>query len=530
MSFSDANNPTYPSPHRISIPESTKDIKFTCNLPECVWIISSHNYTITTFSYNIQELAPEFNGNISLFVTTSTVAYYTARVSIQVTPQLFLIKNISTIMSIAAVITIFSVILILLCGTCICLCRKRNTTALTKGGVDVEGDTIHAIVIQDEQIAVEETIKNSETISVRSVTIMPKTGPDQQEIENIVILNNNTTELHIAVQENTHTENGNDAEEVIYEDMSETGGVSPENTTYENRDEFTGNIPEQNIHMMHRNYFNSENEENSLFHAEFRKLIQGCPRGDNPRIPLLFEHTRVVLDGNRNYIDASWIENYHFIATIHPTRETYRNFLQMIYQTEASMVVMLSTKEKLVDIINGKSENVCYWPTNDKSIKCDEFLATLIKFTLTDTFMEREISMRNTQVGKVHNFTHCIFTLWDEDSTLLELPSAVALLNRILLQKQDASNSPIIIHCQDGVCKTGIILTVLKSIEELKLRKSTSIFHSVNNLRGQRMSMVPTLVSIVCEYVRKISGKNSTQFRILNWMLYFSIILQHIYV
>ena len=76
-----------------------------------------------------------------------------------------------------------------------------------------------------------------------------------------------------------------------------------------------------------------------------------------------------------------------------------------------------------------------------------------------------------------------------------------ASMNSKLRLGASKSNSPIIIHCQDGVCKTGIILTVLKSIEELKLRKSTSIFHSVNNLRGQRMSMVPTLVSIVCEYV-----------------------------
>ena len=146
--------------------------------------------------------------------------------------------------------------------------------------------------------------------------------------------------------------------------------------------------------------------------------------------------------------------------------------------------------------------------------------------------MEQKISMKNTQVGKVHNFTHCIFALWDENSSLLELPSAVALLNRILLQKQDANKSPIIIHCQDGICKTGIILTFLNSIQELMLRKSTSIFHSVNILCRQRMGMVPTLVSIVYEYVRtmllpqysKISKQNGTQFweaMILNWMLFF---------
>ena len=426
-------------------------------------------------------------------------------------------------MSIAAVIALFSVILILWCGTCICLCRKRNTTVLANGRVDVEGDIIHAIDIQDGQIAVEKKIENSEKISVRSVTIMPKTGPDQKEIESIFVPNNNATVLHLAVQENSYTENGNDAEEVIYEDMSETGGMSPEDTTYENRImiECPSYISVQDIPMIYQHYVDSEKEENSLFLTEFRKLKQERPNGDDPRIPLLVEHTRVVLDGRRNFINASWIENCHFIATIHPTRQTYRNFLQMIYQTEASMVVMLSTKEKLVDIINGKSENVCYWSGSDHFIRCGEFLTTLINSTLSDAFMEREISMRNTRVGKVHNFTHCIFALWDEDSTLLELPSAVALLNRILLQKQDASNSPIIVHCRDGVCKTGIILTVLKSIEELKLRKSTSIFHSVNNLRGQRMRMVPTLVSIVCEYVRKF-----WEAMILNWMLYFPITLQ----
>ena len=221
----------------------------------------------------------------------------------------------------------------------ICLCRKRN--ALANGGVDVEGDIIHGIVLQDEQIAGEEAI------SVRSVTRVSKTGPDQQEIEDIVIPNNNTTMLLIAVQDNIHIENRNDAEEIVYEDMSVIGGVSRESRAYENRivSKFPGYISAQNTPMMYQHYVDSEKEENSLFRAEFQKLKQKRPKGDNPRIPFLFEQTRVVLDGKRDYIDASWIENCHFIATIHPTKETHRNFLQMIYQTEASMVVMLTQKE-----------------------------------------------------------------------------------------------------------------------------------------------------------------------------------------
>ena len=211
-----------------------------------------------------------------------------------------------------------------------------------------------------------------------------------------------------------------------------------------------------------------------------------------------FDGNRIVL--NSPYFDcdynASWVESYQFIATIHPTKETHRDFLQMIYQTEANLVIMLTTRKEKGKIISGISQNVCYWPKKDESIECEPFLTTLINSTETAAFIKQEISVKNTSERKEHTFIHCISPTWNEDSTVADITPTVALLNRIPKQVQDDPSKPIIIHCQDGISKTGILLSGVNSVKELTHKKSIHIFNSVKNLRRQRMKMVPTLVSI----------------------------------
>ncbi|KAI6658952.1 RyPTPR4a [Oopsacas minuta] len=165
----------------------------------------------------------------------------------------------------------------------------------------------------------------------------------------------------------------------------------------------------------------------------------------------------------------------------------------MIYQTEASMVIMLTTRKEKAKILSGISNRVCYWPKKDKPINSEPFVSTLINSTETNAFVKQEISLKNTLAGKEHSFTQCISPLWNEDGTLNDVLSAIALLIRIMKQKQGSNNVPIIIHCEDGISKTGIMMTVLNSIKELNMRKSINIFNAVKNLRRQRMNMVPTL-------------------------------------
>ena len=275
-------------------------------------------------------------------------------------------------------------------------------------------------------------------------------------------------------------------------------------------------IATENFPALYKQYVDSGIGNDSLFRVEFLKLNEhsnkalelewdvGLKLEDNQkcliRYILPFDENRIILNSPRfdgNYINASYINDHQFIATINPTKETHQDFLQMIFQTEASMVIMLTTRREKAKIIGGVSNRVCYWPEKDKPINCEPFVTTLIKSTETNAFVKQGISLKETSTGKEHSFTQCISPIWNEDSTVVEMALAVALLSKIIKQKQDSNSVPIIIHCEDGISKTGIILTVLNAIRDINLRKSINIFTTVRFLRVQRMNMVPTLVSIL---------------------------------
>ena len=272
-------------------------------------------------------------------------------------------------------------------------------------------------------------------------------------------------------------------------------------------------IPTKEFAAIYKQYVTSGIEKDSIFSLEFEKLnedarimfetdealkVENTPK--NPfRNIIPFDENRVILNSpsfDCNYINASWLENYQFIATIHPIKETHRDFLQMIYQTEASLVIMLTTRKEKAKIISGISKNICYWPQKDESIECEPFLTTLINSTETAAFIKQEISVKNTLERKEHTFIHCISPTWNEDNTVIDMAPTLVLLNRILKQIQEYPSKPIIIHCADGISKTGILLSGVNSVKELTHKKSINIFNSVKNLRRQRMKVVPTLMSI----------------------------------
>ena len=264
------------------------------------------------------------------------------------------------------------------------------------------------------------------------------------------------------------------------------------------------------------NYVKSGLGEDSIFHNEFQHLNLECREmseisfveATKPENRIKNMHNNIVpYDENRvllispncdcNYINASWINMHQFIATMHPSKATLRDFLHMIYQTEASMVVMLTTRNEEAQIMEGGSPRVCYWPKNtNEELECENFICKLTNFTESNAFIKNELILQDTLENKEHSFIQCISPIWNEDSTLVDFNCVVSLLNRIIKQKQDMPSKPIIIHCEDGIAKTGILMTVHNAIDEMHATKVINIFNNVRKLRRSRMHVVPTLVSI----------------------------------
>ena len=505
MSFSDANNPMFPSPQEIRILEGTKNVRFTCSLYNCLWSISHKSDTITADAYTIPELTSAFIGGISLKrVTSSGTLYTTAHISIYVIQQeTESINSITFILIIVLLVILIVIIIAVIIPAFIFLFMKRrkspggNSPQISKSG----GEAFPGYV---------------------NLTAMNSAGkdhninPDYSTIDETSLVTSVTQENNMPAHSESYVEI-TPAQNGEYTEMKQGNTYEYPTVTpnMENYGKLSSKfIVTENFPVVYQHYVESGIGKNSLFTMEFQKLNEHSKQvfkpdhfdankvenvQKNPTKNILpFDENRVFLnspDSDCDYINASYINDHQFIASIHPTKETHRDFLQMIYQTEASMVVMLTTRKEKAKIISKISNRVCYWPKKDEPINCEPFVATLIKSVETNAFVKQDISLKETSSGKEHLFTQCISPIWNEDSTVAEMALGVVLLSKIIKQKQDTCNVPVIIHCEDGISKTGVVLTVLNAIKDINFRKSVNIFTTVRFLRVQRMNMIPTLVS-----------------------------------
>ena len=478
MTFSDATNPTFPTAQEVAILTGTKTIVLTCNLPECVWKISDDSDTISVRTYVITEIY-SYNRTFSLMRETSNgINYTTAHINIhaQINDSTFPTDSALLFPIIIVVLVILFATIAIINLICIILCMmKRRST---------------------------KTTKRPKPSGFPGYENMAERQSPQNEFIDLQVIQ--------------HPGN-------VYNEDTSLTGLDPDiegNSTYANPYEKIPKeegkkfvsvfIPINEFTTTYQQYMETETDEDSVFSVEFSYLKIHSKINTE-----LENENSVILDSpyfDCSHVNASYINDCQFIACTHPTKETHRDFLQMIYQTEASMVIMLTTRKEKAKMIGDLSNRVCYWPKKDEPIHCEPFVTTLINSTETTTFIKHEICLENTLERKKHSFTQCISTIWNEDSTITETSSAVNLLNRILKQLQDNPTKSIIIHCKDGCSKTGIFLTAINSVKELTLRKTVNIFNTVKNLRRQRMKMVPTLVSIHCvvslhEY---IGGRNFT--------------------
>ena len=197
-------------------------------------------------------------------------------------------------------------------------------------------------------------------------------------------------------------------------------------------------------------------------------------------------------------VNASFLYNYNFIATVHPTRR--KNLLQLVYQNHCSLIVMLTSKTEQQKILTKASEYVRYWPIDENA---PEQQSPLIV---------QEISLQHSMDNNTLSFKHVIFSGWNDDDDIGDIQQVIDLLRIIQTHKDQNPHTPVLIHCSDGVTKTGILMACYTALRGLEANNSYSIFEIVQDLRRQRTIMLPTLVSNILIYHRKFPI-NIGQFR-----------------
>ncbi|CAF3702524.1 unnamed protein product [Rotaria sordida] len=205
------------------------------------------------------------------------------------------------------------------------------------------------------------------------------------------------------------------------------------------------------------------------------------------------DHTRIRLANydDSDYINASKITDSapkcKYIATQGPMPNTTNAFWQMVWEQGSCVIVALTRP-----IENGITMCHHYWPV-EGSEQYNDFEVNLVSEHIwSDDYVVRSFYLKNIQTMETRTVTQFHFLKWDE---LCNPPSAKALLDfrRKVNKCFRGPSSPLIVHCNDGVGRTGTY--ILLDIVLNRIYKGTreiNIAATLEHIRDQRPKMVKT--------------------------------------
>lgn len=220
---------------------------------------------------------------------------------------------------------------------------------------------------------------------------------------------------------------------------------------------------------------------------------------------LPYDHNRVVINGSvsggsgssldcsTNYINASYIIDNDprsplYIAAQGPLTSTVNEFWQMIWEQGCVAIVMLTP---LVE----ETELQCarYWPDEGSCTYSIFEIHLVSEHIWCEDYLVRSLYVKNLVTGNTRTLTQFHFLSWPHDTVP---PSAKHLLEmrRKVSKCYRSSNRPVMVHCSDGIGRTGTyILLDLVIARMLKGgSKEMDIAATLEHLRDQRRGLVCT--------------------------------------
>ncbi|NXT72815.1 PTPRK phosphatase, partial [Chaetops frenatus] len=205
-----------------------------------------------------------------------------------------------------------------------------------------------------------------------------------------------------------------------------------------------------------------------------------------------YDHCRVVLqpsDTGNGYINASYVDTYRsprfFIAAQGPLAGTVVDFWHMVWQEKTSIIVMLTG---LVEQNKIKCEQ--YWPEQEQIY--GDFTVTLNNTWTTTGLVKRIFSLQKAGCAlprAVEQF-HCL--LWPDHGVPRNPSQLLCLVEVVNKRVLEAPAGPVLVHCSAGIGRTGTFIALDFLLKMGKAEGKVDVFHCVQQLREQRVSMVQT--------------------------------------
>jgi len=212
---------------------------------------------------------------------------------------------------------------------------------------------------------------------------------------------------------------------------------------------------------------------------------------------LPYDHNRVLLNAlsngtNSDYINASTVmdhdpRNPAYIVTQGPMAHTVADFWQMVWEQGSVVLVMLSRLSE-----NGYQLAHRYWP-EEGSEQYHIFEVHLVsEHVWCDDYLVRSLYLKNSQTGETRTVTQFHFLSW-ADGTIPTSTRAILEFRRKVNKSYRGRSCPIIIHCSDGVGRSGTFVLIDMVLNRMtKGSKEIDIAATLEHIRDQRSGMVQT--------------------------------------
>ncbi|KAM9723833.1 tyrosine-protein phosphatase non-receptor type 3 isoform 1-T4 [Menidia menidia] len=222
---------------------------------------------------------------------------------------------------------------------------------------------------------------------------------------------------------------------------------------------------------------------------------------------LPYDATRVVLEGQEDYINASYITVappesgvcFRYVAAQGPLPQTFTHFWQSVWEQQTHTVIMLTTLTE-----RGRTKCHQYWPHPPEvkdyghlRVKCHSEECNL-------AYVTRQFTLKHTQLGEERAVTHLQYVAWP-DHGVPDDPSDFLLFISSVRDRR-TGEEPLMVHCSAGIGRTGVLITMETALTLLDEGRPVFPLDIVKTLRDQRGMMVQTTsqFQFVCEAILRV--------------------------
>ncbi|KAG1676199.1 Receptor-type tyrosine-protein phosphatase F [Nymphon striatum] len=204
-------------------------------------------------------------------------------------------------------------------------------------------------------------------------------------------------------------------------------------------------------------------------------------------------------DASLDLPDTLFVSNHEnrkaYLVTSMPSSDTAVEFWSMVYRHKSNIIIMLNELKS----DNSDQASNAYWP-NDGCKRYGFLEVQIVTFEAMKNIHFRTMKIINTNSTdkSPHVVIHLQYFDWPEDILVPRTTKSIVTLLDLTSKwvQRTNKNSPVTIHCRDGVSQSGLICAVTNIKQEMDVNGSVDVFRICKRICSAHIDFLSTMTDI----------------------------------